>query len=73
MVQMIRALDTVLLRPCETKLAASADSTGKPDANETSNLDVLVAILAQRDDASYPFMSADVWEFDLGDGVAVGA
>lgn len=28
---------------------------------------------AQRDDPADPFVSADVWQFDFGYGVAVGA
>lgn len=62
MMQVIGALDAVLLRPSETELASSADPTRKPDADETADLDVLATARAQCNDAPNALVAADVWE-----------
>lgn len=73
MVEVIRALDAVLLRAGETELAPTADSACKADANKAPNLDVVtVDARTQGDDTANALVAPDVRQFDLRDGLAVG-
>lgn len=69
--QMIRTLDAILLLAIQTKLTASADATRKSDADEAPNLDIIVNPWSQGDDPSHALMSTHMWEFDVGDRVAI--
>lgn len=67
---------TVLLRTCQAVRTATTDTTREPDPNESSEADRWVSLWkasAEFDDAADAFVPADVWEFDVCDGVAVWA
>ena len=72
-VQMVGALDAVLLCASKAKLAPAAHTAGEPDADVAADFDVVVAARAESDDAANAFVAADVRELDLGDGFAVWA
>lgn len=42
MMQVVRALDAMLLLTSQTKIASSANSTRKPDADILANLDIFI-------------------------------
>lgn len=73
MMQMIRALDTILLRASQAELTPSADATRESDPNISTDFDVFIHTWAELDDASYALMTAYVRELDLGDWFSIRA
>lgn len=71
MMQMIRALSTMLFLARQAELAASTDSTGEAHADQTADFDVVGAARSDGDDAPDTFVAADVREFDFCDGCSV--
>jgi hypothetical protein len=60
MMQMIRALSTMLFLARQAELAAPTDSTGEAHADQTTDFDVVGAAGPDGDDAPDTFVAADV-------------
>lgn len=71
MVQMIGALYAVLLHSRQTELASPAYATDKSDTNESPDFQVSPASWAQFDNPPNAFVSADMGQFDVCDGLAI--
>jgi hypothetical protein len=70
---MVCAFDAVLLLAAQAELAASADATCESDADEIAKLEVGRAAGTYGHNSTNTFVTADVWELDLGDWSAVSA
>ncbi len=69
---MIRALDAVLLRTCETELAAPAYPAGEADSDNAAEFDVITTSFADGYDAANAFVAANVRKFYGCYGTAIG-
>lgn len=73
MVQVIRALDAVLLFPGETKFAPAADTTCESDADKLPKLDLLAYTRPESYDSAHAFVAAYVRQFDVENGTPICA
>ena len=55
----------------ETELTPPTDSTYESDANQPSDFDIALDILADRDDTPDAFVTTDVRELDVGNVLPV--
>lgn len=72
MMQVVCALDAVLLPTGKTEVAATTDTTHKANANKHALFDVISAARANGNNSTNTFVTTDVGEFDLCNRVAVG-
>lgn len=74
-VKVVGRVDAVLFSPGHAVLAFVADAGGESNAYQRAQLEVVGGfdVGTKGHDASYAFVATDVWEFDVGDGLAVGA
>jgi hypothetical protein len=71
MMQMVGALHAVLLRTRETEFASATDATCEPDADQASDAKIVTTAGTQSDDSADSFVTTDVRQLDVGNGLAV--
>lgn len=69
--EMVRALDAVLLRPREAELAPPTDAAREADAYEAPHPNVIVAARTDGHDPAHALVAADMREFDICDEFSV--
>lgn len=69
--QMVGALNAVLLHARKAELASATDPTREANADQASDAEVIAAAGAQSHDAANAFVPANVRQLDLCDGIAV--
>lgn len=69
--QVVGALDAVLLHAREAELAPATDPAREANPDQASDTEIIAAAGAQSDDAANAFMSPNMRQFDLCDGFAV--
>jgi hypothetical protein len=71
MMEVIRALNAMLLLSSQAKVASSADPTRKSDTNILANFDILIYSRAQSDDAANTLVSSHMGQFDIANGRSI--
>ena len=72
MMQVVCALDAVLLSTGKTEVAATTDTTHEANANKYALFDVIATARTNGNNSTDTFVTTDVREFDLCNRVAIG-